>query len=372
MESYQVPSLGSFAIENDGVEIDIGEATKFFVKCTTGGKYEPMFLTQRSACFKVTYTNCRVEVLRVTWCKSYLFRRDTSHAVSELAGNIVRVPRCYYHGVVTHGSSTVEILVREFIPGEPLSQAWFSLSQAQRERIVHDVANVALQLRRITSSYFGLVAGVACTHDSVGYLRALYRAEETQHKVPSGNMAEFTRGSDQPPTLCHCNLSPEHILVSGEVLSGIVGWGKAEFIPPYFENAQYILMQASSVYDLWYPQITRRLREGTLTESAEYAKAWLRHKYLTMWCGEDAVFRPALTSIYTAALAALRAEVPCMSGDETSQSIPLQEGSPHKHETFSRTITPFDFDTASVINPPQSDGNVQEVQSNSSSETWEQ
>lgn len=78
------------------------------------------------------------------------------------------------------------------------------------------------------------------TKSSSDYMNRIFlRAKIMDHVDRRRSLGERCDSQDKP-TLCHNNLSPYHVIVSGERVVGLVGWGQADFVPTVMEKCWYI------------------------------------------------------------------------------------------------------------------------------------
>lgn len=131
-----------------------------------------------------------------------LYAADRSHVASDLASELVPVPR--HHDTIKREfhDSIVEMIMREFPGGFTVAEVWQTMSHHSRNMIMHQVSEIASRIRNVKSRHDGHVAGYPhTTPNSHTYLSRIWLREKALHNIDRHQSPGLECTSSDPPTL---------------------------------------------------------------------------------------------------------------------------------------------------------------------------
>lgn len=279
------------------VLIDVDEPEPFKVSCCADGLYTLIHKNSCGAVFKVKYPKGTTETMLVRWCKKTLYTPDRSFVASNLVDDRMRVPEHYAQIINEFHDSIVEVTLREYIEGITAYEAWPSLSPASRHSVMCQVAQLSGEIHQIKSKFYGNITGApVMSEDSYEYMtRMVVRSKLLNHVNRNWSMGRVC-SSEGVPVLCHNALSPEHIILSGDKVVGVIGWGQADFAPLVLEKQWYAFHQCDSTWYEWYCHLASSICPEDKQHSLFY-ELCVRFVYELAWCNWDPRRRARLTEI---------------------------------------------------------------------------
>lgn len=279
------------------VLIDVNEPEPFKVSCCADGTYTLIHRSDCGAVFKVKYPKGATETMLVRWCKKALYTPDRSFAASSLVDDRMHVPEHYALVVNEFHDSIVEVTLREYIEGLTAYEAWPGLSSAAKHSVMCQVAQLAGEIHQIKSKFYGNITGApVMSEDSFDYMtKMVVRSKLLNHVNRNWSMGKHCV-SDGIPVLCHNALSPEHIILNGDKVVGVVGWGQADFAPLVLERQWYTFHQCDPTWYEWYCHLASSICPEDKPHSLFY-ELCVKFVYELAWCNWDSRHRARLTEI---------------------------------------------------------------------------
>jgi hypothetical protein len=232
------------------VEVDVGTAKWIRVSLDDIVTYRCIYEGSNSVLFQTTNKEGEDEVLVVRWSQSGSGSDDKDDLSISLVTDQSIVPAYKGKHRFMHQGVHVSVGVRRYIYGEPLSEV---IKDASPELMSHykiQIEAIVAQLSEVTSTHYGsilngglkatTVQGYISSGNLIGKLKnQKYVGYEVETKETSWN-------TKCKPRLCHGSLWPEHIIVNGTSIEGIVGWSNADFIPEAIDRYLYEMCVARS------------------------------------------------------------------------------------------------------------------------------
>lgn len=343
-----------FSVSDRGVSIDVGEKELYFASCADVARYQPVNKNPNSLVLKVTYPSKRVECMVVKWCSKHLYTPDRSFVASEAVDDKVRVPANYGLTVGEFHDTVVEVLFREYIEGTTAANAWPSLSVESRHKVMCQVSEICSNIHQLTAPYHGHVTGnPLMSKDASDYIsRTVVRAKMLNHLDRLWELGGRCESADKP-TLCHNSLGPDHVILQGDVVVGVIGWGRADFGPPAIEKYWYCFSQCQDDWYEWYCHLSSAVPCKDLPTSG-FAKVCIRLIYTLAWNNWSSQLRPALSRIHHALDTDSLWSAKKRESDQ--QSLPAPYSPRHADalhlsapSVVATSISSFDFDAATEL-----------------------
>ncbi|KAL9122213.1 MAG: hypothetical protein Q9187_001230 [Circinaria calcarea] len=140
-----------------------------------------------------------------------------------------------------------------------------ALDQEDIDAILLQVAAIVWCIAEKQSQYFGHVQDgpLRCSTAS-GYISARVFVDKLAGILHKDDCIQPAQGAvyTGSAVLCHRNLSPDHIIMNGATVVGIVGWSNADFIPEVYDRLTYFFRSDPNSAICWY----RKLSEITTTK----------------------------------------------------------------------------------------------------------
>lgn len=103
---------------------------------------------------------------------------------------------------------------------------------------------------------------------------------------------------------CHGALKPEHILLNGNSVVGIVGWSNAEFKPEVYDRLTYYFMSVPQSPNCWYRKMANvpssPSSPSSPPPSVEFVINTTDYAYKSAWSGATVERRFALDRLWNA------------------------------------------------------------------------
>lgn len=240
--------------DND-VAIHIGEPEPFRLNIENLLSTVVLSRTSCSVCIRVSYNNSKDdEVVVAKWNKTSPPVNSKDHIAVLIACDIIEVPRYRIKEVFRHYGKFISVGIRTYIRGQTLKSVYSSLTEDEVDAVFMQVQATVWLLAKKTSRHFGHINdGVFRTSSPTAYLRVRTFFDKASKILNETDWVE--QGSDSytsVATLCHGDLSPEHIIVDGTTVVGIVGWTKADFMPEAYERLMYYFRSNPKDSQCWF------------------------------------------------------------------------------------------------------------------------
>lgn len=237
-----------------GVYVDVGEKDLFYVELEEAASYESIHTSTGRALFCVTFTDGHKLVLRVAWSFHKRIAQSRGYRGMQICEGIDGVPALYSRDLHVIGSTYVEVTTREFMEGQTLSSVWCDMDEVERLNVVlHVEAFMQSMSQRMHSNFMALQGRNLSSPSPVDYLNYKIVLSLITKDLQSGDCSTLDM-SDFPltPTLCHGNLSMDHVIVKGCAMTGIVGWSKCDFVPEVIDRMSYHFSKPQAEGEAWW------------------------------------------------------------------------------------------------------------------------
>jgi hypothetical protein len=249
-----------------GFFVDIGEEDLFYVELENTMEYQELHKSQSSVLVKSTLVSGEKVTIRISWSKYKRVAQGKGYTGMRICEPLKYVPEMYSRDLRIVGSTYVEVSTREYIEGYPLSETWDSMDDLSKTKVMSQMENVVHDISRYTSSMFMKLQGKnLSTHSPVDFINYRIVLSMITNDLNKGDMRTLDMEDfEHTAVLCHNNLSMDHIIVSGDNITGIVGWSKCDYMPEVMSRMQYqfckpvyegesVWYNAMSRMDLFYP-----------------------------------------------------------------------------------------------------------------------
>lgn len=249
----------SVVLGNGGVSVDIGERDMFYVELDCAECYEEIHRSISSVVFVVHYTNEEKIILRVSWSRYKRIAQGRGYAGMVHCSSLSYVPEMYSRVLTTVGRTYVEVSTRQYMEGRPLSEVWSSMPLESRLQMFSGIEDVIGDMSEYTSETFmqlqgrNLSQGSAVQYMNYRILLSMISKDLEKGDMRILDMEEFPHTA----VLCHANLSMDHIIVTGSVISGVVGWSQCDYIPEVMDRMKYqFIRPVRDGESEWYQRIS--------------------------------------------------------------------------------------------------------------------
>lgn len=230
-------------INNSNVRIDVGEQEHFCINVDNLMESKIISRSESSVCILVIYYDYTKDLLLIKWDRNRSNINNNDHIVLPMIYNngIVDVPQYRYKDLFMHYNTCVSVSIRTYIEGRTLRSAYDSLSDSQLDIIRMQISLIVYKLQLITSTYFGRIYDGKPRTTLVNTFIQKRIIHDTNAKILQRGDCIVTEHENYNmlPVLCHMNLSPEHIILDGDNVVGIVGWNSADFVPELYDRLLY-------------------------------------------------------------------------------------------------------------------------------------
>lgn len=242
------------AVKNKGeplyIEVNVG--TPKYVKVTLDGvlKYDCIHQGERSVLFHTVDKRGEHETLVVRWSHNNSGCDDKDDVAISTVTNQSVVPGYKAKHRFVHQGIHVSVGVRRYIHGSTLASVMKDASKEQMDHYKLQVQAMSDEFATVTSEYYGSILNAGLKASTVaGYLSARNLIEGmksdgyTNCDVPTG---PHNWNDNCKPRMCHGALWPDHVIVNGTSVEGIVGWSSADFMPESVDRYLYRLWSTRS------------------------------------------------------------------------------------------------------------------------------
>lgn len=286
------------------LRIDIGEPTPLEISLRNVQEFVVMKESGSSACIKVSYDNGKhPEVIMIKWSRIIRDANPRDHIAALLAKSITSVPSYRVREVFKHHKKYVGVGIRSYIPGRTLRSQMHLLSADEIESISLQVQVLSWQLAKKRSMHFGHIQdGAFRTQTPVGYIRTRVFFDRLANVMDASDWSEQGRDCyTSDAIMCHGDLSPEHIILDGTDVVGLVGWSRGDFVPEVYDRLMYYFRSDPTNPKCWYRQMSEMLSHPESGKpSVEFVINTTRYVYKRMWREADPTRRCVLNSLWKA------------------------------------------------------------------------
>ena len=235
------------------VEVDVGTSKRLKVLLDNVTVYRHLHDGERSKLFHTKTRGGEDEVVVVRWAETSKGSEDKDHEVMCVVPNQSIVPSYKAKQKFMHQGRHVSVGIRRYIDGEPLSSIIRKITPEQLDHYKLQVSAIVAELAEVTAEHYGLVLNGGLKASTVhGYISACNLIEKLRNHgynstaVPADSS---NWNAECKPRLCHGAIWPDHIIVKGTSVEGIVGWSSADFMPESVDRYLYRLWYTNSHRD---------------------------------------------------------------------------------------------------------------------------
>lgn len=242
-----------------GLYIDVGEEEHLHIAIDNASRYKIIKETENSICAKVYYDDgTDREILTVRWSSIQSEANTRDHIAMMTARDIVPVPTYRNKEIIRFYNKFVGIGIRNHIKGRTLKSKMNSLNSDEMDAIFMQIQMIVWRLSEITSSNFRHIQNRAFrTHTPYAFLKSLDLVDKLDG---NNNINEWNKHDDDgyrcKAVMCHGDLSPEHIIIDGTEVVGLVGWSKGDFMPEVYDRLQYYFRSDPNNDMCWYRKLS--------------------------------------------------------------------------------------------------------------------
>ncbi|KIW35721.1 uncharacterized protein PV06_11938, partial [Exophiala oligosperma] len=253
-------------------------------------------------CTMITYSDSTdADVLTIKWGNNIRDVNGRDHIATRIAADAITVPVYKNKGVVRHGKKYVSISIRSFIKGQTLESIMSSLDQEDIDAIMMQITALTWELAKKTSQFFGHIQdGSLRTTCSAGYIRTRVLLDKLAGALDASDCTEV--GTDPyvgSAVFCHGNLSPEHIIVNGATVVGVVGWSEADFVPEIYDRLKYFFKSNPKDPQCWYRKVSDIVTTPDNTRpSVEFVMNTTQYVYKSSWSRATPTRKAVVTQLW--------------------------------------------------------------------------
>lgn len=223
------------------IVVDIGEEDNFYVELEPGTTYQQLHKSDHSVVYLAVSQFVEERVVRVCWSKYKRIAQSKGYLASQTCRDTGIVPIIHSREMHVVGHTYVQVMVRSYISGVPISSVWHMLSQEDKNNAVSQVSRLCDTLSQYVSDEFMCTNGrnlsTSCPVMFLNYriLLSMLSLELRKGDISVLGMSTFAC----TPVLHHSSLSMDHVIYDRGVITGLVGWSKADYVPEIFDRMRY-------------------------------------------------------------------------------------------------------------------------------------
>lgn len=243
-----------------GIFVDIGEKSLFYVELEEAESYALLYSSKSAVLMRVRTIQGDDLVMRVSWSIYKRIAYGKGYLGMEVCSDLPFVPVMHSRQIHKVGNTYVGVMTRQYMAGTPLSQVWSVMGDEDKRVIKRDVRMAMRTMAGYTSQNFMELQGRnLATSDPVAYINYRILLSKLTLDLKESDITPLSMDRfDCEPALCHQDLSLGHIIVREGRLSGIVGWGRCDYVPEVADRLKYYFAQPH--YDgekEWYEFVSR-------------------------------------------------------------------------------------------------------------------
>lgn len=235
--------MSSFYVRqcSQGEYVDVGEPNLFYVELQEAEAYTEIYRSADRVVFKVDCADSSTVTVRVKWSVYKRVAQSRGYRGMEICSHMAVVPQLHSRELHVVGSTYVEVSVRDYMVGVPLSYVWCEMQGHERSTVLQQVERFIEDMSEHTSPKFMSLQGKnLSTPDAVNYLNYRMLLSMIVKDLENGDCKLLDMGPFPcMPVLCHGALSMDHVIVSEGVVTGIVGWANCDFVPEVMDRMSY-------------------------------------------------------------------------------------------------------------------------------------
>ncbi len=239
--------------------VDIGISEDFVVKLGRHVDYDIIHSSEKSVLARLIEDGKYTDVIVVRWGPTREAALDKDEVSSSIASKVVNVPK--YKGKTSRviEGKHVSVSLRTYVSGIPLSAVIGCMSSEKLDHIKLQVSAIVTSLASKTSPDFGSIRHTKFkTNSAEAFLTRCVITETLSGNSTTVRMLPVVPGETHklPAVLCHRGLTPEHIIMDGVSVSGIVGWSSADYVPEAVDRTTYEYSNPKRKFVDWYRYLT--------------------------------------------------------------------------------------------------------------------
>lgn len=243
-----------------GVYVNIGEPSLFYVELEEAESYAMLHTSGSSVLIRVRTMSGDDIVMRVSWSRYKRVAYGRGYTGMEECSYLSFVPKMYDSSLTRVGDTYVGVMTRQYMHGTPLSQVWAVMSRQEKDIVKRDIQMVSERIGSHTSdSFMALQGRNLSTGDPVQYINYRILLSKLTRDLRESDIVPLS--ADSFPchaVMSHQDLSMDHVIVHEGRVSGIVGWGRCDYIPEVFDRLKYHFAQPCFEGEAeWYGFISR-------------------------------------------------------------------------------------------------------------------
>lgn len=286
----------------DTFSVDIGEPELLCITVENSSKFILLSDSEASVCLRVSYSDdSRDEVMVIRWADTQRDVNSRDHIASFVAKSAVQVPAYRVKEVLRHHGKYVSIGIRNYIDGCTLKSSMPYLSQEEMDAILLQIEAITWQLASKKSAYFGHIQdGPLRTATPAAYIRTRILFDKLSGAMDASDFME--EGTDKyrcDAVMCHGNLTPEHIILSGATVVGVVGWSKGDFVPEVYDRLVYYFNSNPNDPKCWNRRMSEMMSSAASREpSVEFVINTTTYLYKSTWLRSTRERRSAVNRLW--------------------------------------------------------------------------
>lgn len=271
---------------NNCFSIDIGVIKPFRVRIARAIKFTLLADDESKVCLKVHYSTGDPDVMILKWSDIQRDCNSRDHITSVIGSSSIAVPTYKSKEVYNHHGKFVSVSLRTHIPGETLEHVMPYLSEDDIDAIHLQIEAITWALAKKTSPHFGHVQDDTLrTTSASGYIRTRSFLDKLTAKMDWMTWNEI--GTDSyvgTAVFCHGSLKPEHIILNGNDVVGLIGWSNADFKPEVYDRLMYYFMSVPRDPNCWNRKMANvPSSPSTPPPSVEFVVNTTDYAYKSAW-----------------------------------------------------------------------------------------
>lgn len=240
-----MPRPVSFDNRRGGLYVDVGEKELFYVELDEAESYAMLYSSASSVLVRVRTTTGDDIVLRVAWSKYKRIAYGKGYIGMEVCAHLPFVPLMYGSRLSKIGDTYVGVMTRQYMHGTPLSHVWSMMSDGERRRVTADVRMASEAIgTHVSKRFMELQGRNLSTQDPVSYINYRILLSKLTRDLREEDISPLSMDDFRcAAVLSHQDLSLDHIIVDEGRLSGVVGWGRCDYVPEVFDRLKYYFAQ---------------------------------------------------------------------------------------------------------------------------------
>lgn len=286
-DTTNTEARGSSPDEVGIFSIDVGSSRPFKVRVKDVVAFMLISDGPNKVCLKARFNDRRDdEMVCLKWSRSKSSAVLPDMLASQIASSEVSTPRYRYRSLFMHQGIYICLSIRSYIPGKSLDRVISTMTENQISSIEMQVSGVVWGIARKVSPHFGHLRSTGLrTSTAPTYIRSLAFADTMTGSMDATSWCEV--GNDSytgTAVFCHGSLTPDHIIVDGASLVGVVGWSSADFMPEAYSRLRHYFMSTHGEPLCWNRRMCNISTSlSTISPSVEFAMNATSYAYRSAW-----------------------------------------------------------------------------------------